>query len=47
MISVFKTCPKCRKKYLWNLDTGKRSCPDCKGAVLIKIIKKAKTKIRF
>ena len=29
MMPMFKICPKCKKKYSWNPDVGKMSCPRC------------------
>lgn len=29
MIPMYKTCPRCKRKYSWNLDVGKMWCPNC------------------
>lgn len=29
MIPMYKICSKCKRKYLWNMDVGKISCPYC------------------
>ena len=29
LISMYKRCPRCKKKYSWNPDTGKIMCPHC------------------
>jgi len=31
MMPMYKTCPKCHKKYSWNPDVGKMFCPHCGG----------------
>lgn len=31
MMPMYKTCPKCHKKYSWNPDIGKMFCPHCGG----------------
>lgn len=28
---IWKTCPKCKKKYSWNPDVGRFFCPHCHG----------------
>lgn len=29
MIPIYKTCSKCKRKYLWSPETGKMWCPYC------------------
>lgn len=29
ILSVFKKCPVCKKKYSWNPDAGQMWCPNC------------------
>lgn len=29
MRPMWKTCPKCHKRYSWNPDVGKIACPRC------------------
>jgi hypothetical protein len=29
IISQWVICPKCKKKYSWNLDVGRIRCPSC------------------
>ena len=29
MMPMYKTCPKCHKKYSWNPDVGHMWCPTC------------------
>lgn len=29
MVSMYKTCPKCHKKYSWKSDVGKLFCSHC------------------
>lgn len=31
MVPMWKTCPKCHRKYDWNPDVGKFNCPYCHG----------------
>jgi len=31
MMPMWKTCPKCHKKYDWNPDVGNITCPNCHG----------------
>lgn len=31
IIPIFKKCPVCGKKYVWNPDVGKIICPYCHG----------------
>ena len=31
IVPIYKTCPKCKKKYSWNPDVGKFNCPYCGG----------------
>lgn len=31
IIPIFKNCPVCGKKYVWNPDIGKIICPYCNG----------------
>ena len=31
MVPMWKTCPKCHKKYDWNPDVGRFACPYCRG----------------
>ena len=31
IIPIFKKCPVCGKKYVWNPDIGKIICPYCNG----------------
>lgn len=31
IVPMYKICPKCHKKYSWNPDVGKFSCPHCGG----------------
>jgi len=31
ILPMYKTCPKCHKKYSWNPDVGKFNCPHCGG----------------
>lgn len=31
MVSEWKICPKCHKKYAWNPDVGKFRCLHCGG----------------
>lgn len=46
MVPMFKECPRCKRKYLWNPDVGKMWCPYCgsrsipgAGELPLKIIK--------
>ena len=45
IIPIFKKCPVCGKKYVWNPDVGKIICPYCHGLGKPKKIKDKK--IRF
>jgi len=29
IVPMFKRCPKCKRKYLWNPDIGQMRCPYC------------------
>lgn len=29
MMPIWKTCPRCHRKYDWNPDVGVRTCPYC------------------
>ena len=46
MQPIYKYCPKCHKKYIWNPDVGNFDCPCCHGmgklerSILNKIAKK-------
>ena len=31
MLSIWKKCPKCHRKYVWNPDVGNFNCPYCHG----------------
>lgn len=31
IIPMYKTCPKCHKRYSWNPDVGRFNCPYCGG----------------
>lgn len=31
MMPIYKVCPRCRRRYLWNPDTGQTGCPNCGG----------------
>lgn len=31
MVPMWKTCPKCHRKYEWNPDVGKFNCSYCHG----------------
>ncbi len=33
MVPEWRNCPRCRKKYSWNPDVGKITCPYCAEAV--------------
>lgn len=50
MMPMYKTCPKCHKKYSWNPDVGKMFCPHCGGmgktpkGILEKLLGKKKEK---
>lgn len=34
MMPVYKKCPRCNRRFLWNPDTGQFSCPQCGHAVV-------------
>ena len=36
IIPIFKKCPVCGKKYVWNPDIGKTICPHCHGLGKVK-----------
>lgn len=36
MLPIWKTCPKCHKKYDWNPDVGINSCPYCQDIKMAK-----------
>ena len=36
IIPIFKKCPVCGKKYVWNPDIGKTICPHCDGLGKVK-----------
>ena len=42
IIPIFKKCPICGEKYVWNPDVGKIICPYCHG-----LGKPKKTKDKF
>lgn len=48
MVPMWKTCPKCHKKYDWNPDVGNITCPYCHGLgkpeknIIEKMLKKKK-----
>ena len=47
MVPIWKICPKCKKKYDWNPDVGRMTCPYClrkeqRKTVLGRIFRKKK-----
>ena len=32
MMPMYKICPRCKRRYSWNPDVGKMSCPYCRGS---------------
>lgn len=31
MVSIYKKCSRCKRRYSWNPDVGKMRCPYCKS----------------
>lgn len=31
LLPIYKICPVCRRRYLWNPDVGRINCPNCSG----------------
>lgn len=45
MMVAYKVCPKCKKRYSWNPDVGRISCPNCSSLSLERGMKQLQNRL--